>query len=350
MARLRPVSAFHFFGAPRALLPSAACDFVSSALPLRAQCLSNAAVSQPLLFNSHRFVTTLDALASSARALHPDDPRSIHDLSAAADHTSVELTHLLDVQRAQIATMRAADDSSSLASLSATLDALQYDAIGCRTLVANIQSLTAGRGPVVKLTDALETARDTADAIRAFAVEKFGAAPEIHVTRAEGWRTSFRGRPVPPPATFHGVPEYYRFVLVELIKNAIAAMVHTFGALRLDDVPAIRVSISADESRLGVCVSDDAGGLPSSAGAVLSFPYFASTSVVVQDSYHYSRTHGAPFSGLGLGLVRARLYARHLGGDLCLVSQPGRGVDAHFFIDRSGKNSADVWDASRSRL
>ena len=51
----------------------------------------------------------------------------------------------------------------------------------------------------------------------------------------------------------------------------------------------------------------------------------------------YSREHGAPFTGLGLGLPRARVYARFMGGGTAVISQPGGGCDALAWWDAAGE-------------
>jgi hypothetical protein len=341
MARLlRPVSAFHYI-APRSMSVNPVCRFIADELPLRASHLSSIVSQQPNLVSSQRFISALGTLHESALNLKPGSDSLLDNVSANMEQISIELTHLLDMQRAQVTNLRNLQDDTRLVSLCTTLDVLQYNVIGCRTLVSNAVGLRAGRGSAVQKVDALAAAHDTTESVRAFAVEKFGAAPEVIVSSVGAWLVG----PQPQRAShyFVGVPEYYNFVLVELLKNAIVAMVDAFGASKLDDAPPIRLTISSNQTRLGVCVSDIAGGFRGISGAIPVSTYYTSTVKHVKDSYHYSRTHGVPFSGLGLGLVRARLFAQHLGGALCVVSQPGRGVDAHFSVDSSGMNTTDVW-------
>jgi hypothetical protein len=49
-----------------------------------------------------------------------------------------------------------------------------------------------------------------------------------------------------------------------------------------------------------------------------------------------------PFTGLGIGLARSALFARFHGGGVTLLSQPGGGVDALAWFDKTGNGSLDV--------
>jgi len=45
----------------------------------------------------------------------------------------------------------------------------------------------------------------------------------------------------------------------------------------------------------------------------------------------------SPMAGLGFGLPLARLYARHFGGDLDIVSVYGHGADVYLRLDKNGE-------------
>lgn len=340
---VRPISIFQYKVAAAYTPPLLACRFAAAEVPQRASNIITAIRKQPLLSNSARFSAALDSVNRCCEALPPNDAttESMNEfclrLCDSVEHASNELSQLVDVQRASVINLRSCGEDRALESLFGTLNAVQYDLIGCRTLVNDTAARCVGRAGAASTVNPAELAEKTAEHVRAFAVEKFGAAPEVLITSScvpQGARA----------ASCLVIPAYLKFALVELLKNAIGASVERFGAAALDDAPPVRVIISEDRSYVGFCVSDHAGGIPGRPGAALAFPYFFSMSAPpVQDSYHYSRTHGAPFSGFGLGLARASLYARHLGGSLSLVSQPGRGVDAHLIVDRTGTASRDVW-------
>lgn len=56
--------------------------------------------------------------------------------------------------------------------------------------------------------------------------------------------------------------------------------------------------------------------------------------------YGYSRGHGVPFTGHGVGLAMAKTYTQFMGGDLSLSSVPGHGTHAFLTFDRTGSRAA----------
>ena len=58
-----------------------------------------------------------------------------------------------------------------------------------------------------------------------------------------------------------------------------------------------------------------------------------------EPNYTYSKNFGAKFSGYGVGLPMARLYARVAGGDVGISCLPGHGTDATLIINRLGTSS-----------
>jgi len=45
----------------------------------------------------------------------------------------------------------------------------------------------------------------------------------------------------------------------------------------------------------------------------------------------------SPMAGLGFGLPLSRLYAKHFGGDLKLITIEGHGTDIYLTLDRTGE-------------
>ena len=107
------------------------------------------------------------------------------------------------------------------------------------------------------------------------------------------------------------------------------------------------VRVAGDARFASVRVSDAGGGRArwGAGPPPTPLPYFASapTAPVTESGWAYSRTHGAPFGGLGLGLVRARLHAAYGGGGLALAAQPGAGADALLWWQRHGEGAVDWW-------
>ena len=183
----------------------------------------------------------------------------------------------------------------------------------------------------VEPVDVAAVARGAAADVSELCVDKLGVAPRVDVLAGDA----------PLPAVL-GARAYIAFALRELLKNAAAATVERFGALRVDDdAPPLTLLTSAAGGRVRVALADAGGGLPGRAGRVDEFQWFSSTAASEKTpTYTYSRDFVAPFRGAGTGLARAALVARWHGGSLALLSQPGHGVSAALELEVSGKGTA----------
>lgn len=168
------------------------------------------------------------------------------------------------------------------------------------------------------------------DAVRPLVSEKFGAGacPDVIVERGPGHHTAEL-----PPALVS-------YVAVELLKNACEAMVQRHGALDMEDAEPIHVLVSSNKTNLGVRIVDTGGGLPIAPDEARKW---LSSSTNPDDGarnggggYGYSRSHGAVFSGMGVGVARSNALATLLGGHLTLGSLPGVGTSAFFTVSRTG--------------
>ena len=192
--------------------------------------------------------------------------------------------------------------------------------------------------------------------VSAFSVEKYGSAPNFEldvVEREQEASSSLRLQ--------YCIDGFIVYSLMEVLKNACVAMVNAYGALDVDDedqTPAVRVRAAPNFHRNGVevCIrdfgmglerrngsgsGDDGGSNSSSSAALLTravafdpFAFYAtrdtkdlggpagqgSVGEQEQQVYGYSRDHGAPMCGMGVGLSRARVYAAFHGGTLDLRS------------------------------
>jgi len=84
---------------------------------------------------------------------------------------------------------------------------------------------------------------------------------------------------------------------------------------------------------LGFRVSDSGGGIPA-AHRAKALTFFHSSVVAAEPTYTYSKDFGAKFTGYGVGLPMARVYARLAGGDLGLGVLPGYGTDVYLILNR----------------
>ncbi|KAF8059455.1 Pdk2 [Scenedesmus sp. PABB004] len=159
-----------------------------------------------------------------------------------------------------------------------------------------------------------------ADDCRAFCVEKNSAAPDV-VLRGD------------TAATATLVVPYVEYVLTEVLKNAMQAVVNRYGAWEVDDASPVTVDIArlpaapaaapdggaaAAGAAPGVeiTVTDMGHGIPSGEISGHMFDYFWSKSKPSSSLYGYSRNHGSPFSGIGVGVPLARVYAHFMGGSI----------------------------------
>lgn len=174
---------------------------------------------------------------------------------------------------------------------------------------------------------------------------------------------------------FPFVPRYLFFILSELLKNSVRAVVETHArGLQVNSMdmrelreagealPPVRLLISGDENVCCCRVADEGGGIPLEAlGHVWSYLYTTAEPLespvwrsAVDSPADLSRMHtfagsgpglpmhpglnGSPLAGLGCGLPLSRLYARYLGGSVELQSMPRYGTDVYVYLNRLGES------------
>lgn len=246
------------------------------------------------------------------------------------------------------------------------LDRLQYNAAGLRTLVAhrlppNADNDVATSGSYVRRCSLSALLVGVLRQLEPFCIEKFGVCPptriELDYAKASQTLTALHStdelaefesmhgaREEEAPFFLVGVPDFAAFAMTELIKNAYYAAIQRYTAAGVDDAPPITLVLAASPHWATFRVSDRGLGYRQLAAAVTEFSYFNSDAETrEQPNYQYSREFGVPFSGLGLGLVRANLYARYHGGSVALLSCPGYGVVAQASFERSGTVGSDIW-------
>lgn len=221
---------------------------------------------------------------------------------------------------------------------------------------------------VVQWTGVAGLGEFVADEARAFAREKFGQSPEVEVDLMQ------EGRAIPTPEAVHApslaglglrtdprsleearfhpaatalVPAgYVQYVMMELLKNAIEASVRRFGALDVDEAPPVLVQVSGSATHAGFRVVDPGGGCSDVDGAMSYFLSGAGAGGSSSSSqgrekqegedWKFSKSFGAAFSGMGVGLPRCRVYSKLLGGSTVVSSLPGHGCTATVTFARRG--------------
>jgi signal transduction histidine kinase len=328
--------------------------------------VDEAARATPLLAHVRDQLATSTGAVVAAAAVAPAagggamDAPGAERLSAAVGDLSSAVRTGIDAHRPVFGGLRKEGRRSDVAALSALFDGLQYNAMGLGLQTSSLLARLRGAPPPVGDVHLPTLVASVLDDVRAFTVEKFGVAPPVVVETAA---------PPPPPSatassssphtaaaalmTFSGVPEFASFAVSELLKNAFRAQLDRYGAVGVDDAPPVVLRLAGGGGGSGgggggggvvsLRVSDAGGGLPGARVGPLGgpFPYFCSTFVPMDAGWTYSREHGVPFTGLGLGLVRAHLHARLLGGGLALQSQPGGGTDALAWFGRAGDGAPD---------
>ncbi|KAK9845511.1 hypothetical protein WJX81_008336 [Elliptochloris bilobata] len=144
------------------------------------------------------------------------------------------------------------------------------------------------------------------------------------------------------------IPIHIDYMLFELLKNAMRAVVEAHRGRRGQPPPPVVVRICDAPSSVTLRISDQGGGIPEAdIERVWSYGYTTADASLRSDSggsgaqpasfgstmtQMVAPSAGASgpwrMGGLGFGLPLSRLYARYFGGDLQLVSMPGYGVDA----------------------
>lgn len=168
------------------------------------------------------------------------------------------------------------------------------------------------------------------------------------------------------------LPSVLDFVLVELIKNSVEAVIKKFGALDIEDAdggidgPLIQVqlfsripeNLKLNWNTSAIDVYDQGSSNKNQQSFVLvikdrgeglheelenNFDAFYSTSMFRtnqnknnqnEPTWHYSRDFGAPFSGAGFGLLKSKVYIGFHGGKLILQKNPNGGATAIIILPK----------------
>eukprot|EP00929_Paragymnodinium_shiwhaense_P103877 TRINITY_DN67711_c0_g1_i1.p1 TRINITY_DN67711_c0_g1~~TRINITY_DN67711_c0_g1_i1.p1 ORF type:complete len:481 (+),score=115.42 TRINITY_DN67711_c0_g1_i1:62-1504(+) len=193
---------------------------------------------------------------------------------------------------------------------------------------------------------------------------RYGVSPRIDVVN--------RGA-----ATFAFVPRYLLYILSELLKNSVRAVVETHcpEALSFEagvtisphkqqeleaKMPPVVLLVTGDEHICTVRLSDEGGGIPiAHLSHVWSYLYSTAEQVHAPvsrvaidepaDLQFLQRSSpgdtnqdilmGSPLAGLGCGLPLSRLYAEYLGGSIELQTLPQFGTDVFVYLNKLEKVS-----------
>eukprot|EP01103_Thecamoeba_quadrilineata_P003240 TRINITY_DN13037_c0_g1_i1.p1 TRINITY_DN13037_c0_g1~~TRINITY_DN13037_c0_g1_i1.p1 ORF type:complete len:424 (+),score=68.27 TRINITY_DN13037_c0_g1_i1:52-1323(+) len=155
-------------------------------------------------------------------------------------------------------------------------------------------------------------------------------------------------------ATLPYIPAHLEFICFEILKNSMRAVVEQRikeGVMLLPEYdkenhpPEVEILIAEGPKETTLRISDRGGGLsPESASKGFQFGYTTATmdggGNGLMDQFMHNDP--SPMAGLGFGLPLARLYARHFGGDVEVISMFGYGTDVYLRLDRTGNQVEKV--------
>ncbi|KRY66781.1 [Pyruvate dehydrogenase (acetyl-transferring)] kinase, mitochondrial [Trichinella pseudospiralis] len=155
------------------------------------------------------------------------------------------------------------------------------------------------------------------------------------------------------PISIVYVPSHLYHIMIELLKNALRAVVEEHG--KKDELPPITVRIVKGKEDLSIkgislimnLISDQGGGVPRHIVGKLFNYMYTTASLPSMENAEYD----APMAGLGYGLPLSRLYARYFLGDLFLFSMEGYGTDACLYLKASAVDASEMlpWFSFRSK-
>ena len=181
---------------------------------------------------------------------------------------------------------------------------------------------------------------DCIEDVRGFAVEKYGIAPDIMLHDHSHSAVAVCMR------------EYVKFVLSEVLKNAVQALEQKYGAWDIDEAPPVAVTLHAgsacnekgsdnevnEGSRVDewcVEVVDQGPGMDRATLAAMQ-QFFSTTTEEREATYGYSKAHGAQFSGQGVGIPMTQLYVDVMGGRASWHSEVGSGTKVRIALPVCG--------------
>lgn len=221
-------------------------------------------------------------------------------------------------------------DEISQAFVDSFLDEFLLNRLGSNVLMKQYLALADAHstGIADQNCNVAEICRKTARAVQRVCRMETGKCPPV---RVEAYSADGDGG----SPEFSFIPDALVYILQELLKNAChATSLKSDSTANAMEKP-VTVVVSADKSRMLICISDRAGGIP-----------FDDVGKRVW-SYLYTTTRKDPenatqLAGYGVGLPLSRLYCRYLGGSLNLVSLPGYGTNAYIFLPRLSSEQVEV--------
>jgi hypothetical protein len=151
--------------------------------------------------------------------------------------------------------------------------------------------------------------------VSAHCIEKTGATPEFEICELKGSNITLP----------YAVEGYLYFLVCELLKNCVGSMVKRYGPLQLEDAPPVQVNVTIGLKGVSIIIEDTGIGATSFQSSKMFDWHHSSERELREPDYKYSRDFGAPLSGFGVGLSKARVLAAWHGGILRMDCKPQNG-------------------------
>ena len=322
--------------------PTALRSFLLEELPIRYARRVQLVESLPnwKSYTSMRMIRSLYADAfRRLRALSQDDEdtfrRTLQDIKR---KNANMLFHVVRGARAVRTSKSFTDDQ-----VNRFLDEFLTARIGTDILSSQYLSITRPDSPTSIINpecDPVAVVRSAANDAATLCRHHYGWSPPIDIVDVGQVRFPF-------------ISQYLNYIMFELLKNSLRAVVERYGSRQAAEAYPIRVVICGDQDTVVLRVSDCGGGIPlGDMDQVWSYMFTtakpaceevaaanasANSQSDDEDSAEDSDDDGvAPLAGFGCGLPLSRNYACYVGGWLELNSIPEFGTDAYLYLNRSG--------------
>lgn len=155
---------------------------------------------------------------------------------------------------------------------------------------------------------------------------------------------------------FPFIAQYLNYIMFEIIKNSLRAVVERYKNKETSDQHPVRVIVCGDDQTVVLRVTDVGGGIPlDDITKVWSYLYTTAKPAgedtgASSDADEDEDDNVAPLAGFGCGLPLSRNYASYVGGRLEINSMPNFGTDAYLYLNRVGNAQEIVQTEDASSL
>ncbi|KAJ1653591.1 Protein-serine/threonine kinase [Dispira simplex] len=158
-------------------------------------------------------------------------------------------------------------------------------------------------------------------------------------------------------ARFTYIPDHIEYILYELLKNAVRAVMDQVersnrlaGSSELSSYPPIRVTICEGQVTLVFRISDQGGGIPADLLPHI-WEYGQGNHNPLSNLHQVTRMaakvndplcHAALLTHLGIGLPMSRVYATYWGGNVQVHTMEGFGTDVYVHVPKLGNQQEHI--------